>query len=159
MAGQADVSFGRPTAVRCSDMVRTTLTVRTPGEGFFDMTHAVAAWLGEVSAEEGMLHLFCRHTSASLTIQENADPDVLHDLLSSLRKLAPQGAPYRHSVEGPDDMPAHIRTMLTASDLSVPVGGGGMMLGTWQGIYLVEHRSRPHSREIVASFVGRLADA
>jgi secondary thiamine-phosphate synthase enzyme len=101
-----------------------------------------------------MLFAFCRHTSASLTVQENADPDVLHDLGTALDRLAPRNAGYRHTVEGPDDMPAHIRTMLTATDLTIPVGRGRMLLGTWQAVYLVEHRDRPHTREIALTFIG-----
>ena len=106
-------------------------------------------------AREGALHLHVRHTSASLTIQENADPDVLADLMTALDGFAPQDAPYRHASEGPDDMPAHIRTMLTATSLTVPVIGGKLTLGTWQAIYLVEHRTAPHAREIVMQFVGK----
>ena len=98
--------------------------------------------------------LFLRHTSASLTIQENADPDVQTDLVSALDRLAPEDAPWIHDVEGPDDMPAHVKTMLTGVSLNVPVTGGMLALGTWQGIYLVEHRRRPHSREIVLQFIG-----
>lgn len=99
--------------------------------------------------------LFIRHTSASLTIQENADPDVLADLLTSLRRLAPADGGWRHTVEGPDDMPAHIKTMLTSVSLQIPVINGALALGTWQAIYLIEHRARPHSREVVMQFMGR----
>jgi secondary thiamine-phosphate synthase enzyme len=98
--------------------------------------------------------LFTRHTSASLTIQENADPSVLDDLLTALDRLAPQDGGWTHDTEGPDDMPAHIRTMLTSSSLQIPVAQGKLMLGTWQAIYLIEHRARPHRREIVAQFMG-----
>ena len=98
--------------------------------------------------------LFIRHTSASLTIQENADPDVLADLLTSLRRLAPADGGWRHTVEGPDDMPAHIKTMLTSVSLQIPVLDGALALGTWQAIYLIEHRARPHSREVVMQFMG-----
>ena len=98
--------------------------------------------------------LFIRHTSASLTIQENADPTVLVDLTTALNRLAPENAGWRHDTEGPDDMPAHIKTMLTATSLHVPVLGGALALGTWQAIYLVEHRARPHRREVVLQFIG-----
>ena len=106
------------------------------------------------SAASGLVTLFLRHTSASLTIQENADPDVLRDLVTALRRLAPADGGWRHTTEGPDDMPAHIKTMLTASSLQIPVIHGELMLGTWQAIYLVEHRARPHKREVVLQFVG-----
>ena len=98
--------------------------------------------------------LFLRHTSASLTIQENADPDVLRDLAETLERLAPRAARYHHRLEGPDDMPAHIKSMLTATSLGVPVAAGKALLGTWQAIYLVEHRDRPRSREVVLHFLG-----
>jgi secondary thiamine-phosphate synthase enzyme len=98
--------------------------------------------------------VFCRHTSASLTIQENADPDVRTDLMTALDRLAPRDVPYVHGIEGPDDMPAHIRTMLTDAVLTIPVVDGRLALGTWQGIYLIEHRDRPHRREIVLHLVG-----
>ena len=98
--------------------------------------------------------VFLRHTSASLTIQENADPDVQTDLVSALDRLAPEDAPWVHDVEGPDDMPAHVKAMLTGVSLNVPVLQGRLALGTWQGIYLVEHRRRPHSREVVFQFIG-----
>lgn len=134
---------------------QAVLTVRTPGESFTDVTREVAAFLAEAKAELGMAFVFCRHTSASLSIQENADPDVQTDLLSALHALAPQNRPWVHHLEGPDDMPAHVRTMLTDSHLGIPVRGGKLALGTWQGIYLVEHRARPHNREIVLAFSGK----
>lgn len=139
----------------------STLTVPTRGEGFIDITRAVAQFLKETGGGAGSVTLFIRHTSASLAIQENADPDVLADLVTALRRLAPADAGWRHSIEGPDDMPAHIRTMLTSCSLQVPVIDGSMTLGTWQAIYLIEHRARPHSREVVMQFVGskaKLAD-
>ncbi len=101
-----------------------------------------------------LVTLFCRHTSASLTIQENADPDVQTDLMTALDGFAPRGAPYVHGAEGPDDMPAHIRTLVTDSALNIPLVEGRLALGTWQGIYLIEHRDRPHRREIVVSVIG-----
>lgn len=130
--------------------------VSTGGEGFVDVTAAVTDWLRQTDAGDGLLTLFVRHTSASLTVQENADPDVLADLVDALRRLAPREGAYRHRVEGPDDMPAHIRAMLTAVSLSVPVRDGTPLLGTWQGIYLIEHRARAHRREIALHFAGTL---
>lgn len=135
-------------------LVSATLTVKTAGEGFVDVTADIAAFLEDAHAGEGMVTLFCRHTSASLTIQENADPTVLADLTTALRRLAPEGAGWRHDTEGADDMPAHIRTMLTSASLQVPVQRGRMALGTWQAIYLIEHRRDPHRREIVLQFSG-----
>ncbi len=132
------------------------MSVETKGPGFSDVTSAAAAWLGSIGARDGLLTLFNRHTSASLTIQENADPAVLQDLLEALERAAPRTVRYRHSTEGPDDMPAHIKAMLTAVSLGVPVTAGKMQLGTWQGIYLVEHRDRPHHREILLHYVGTL---
>jgi secondary thiamine-phosphate synthase enzyme len=134
-----------------------TLTVETRGAGFTDITRDVVAFLRECKAGEGVLTVFLRHTSASLTIQENADPDVQTDLLAALDKLAPQNAGYVHDTEGPDDMPAHIKTMLTDVSLTIPVRGGAPTLGTWQGIYLIEHRRAPHRREIVLQFLGAAA--
>ncbi|RFC62644.1 YjbQ family protein [Fulvimarina endophytica] len=134
-----------------------TLTVETRGRGLTDITRQVASELEAAGAVKGLVTLFIRHTSASLTIQENADPDVRHDLLAALDRLAPEGGDYVHTIEGPDDMPAHIKTMLTGTDLQVPFDRGRMMLGTWQGIYLAEHRARPHRREVVVNFIGELA--
>ena len=131
-----------------------TLTVETRGEGFTDITRDVARFVTETGAGEGVLLAFMRHTSASLTIQENADPDVRTDLVTALHRLAPQNAGWVHDTEGPDDMPAHVKAMLTGISLHVPVSGAKLALGTWQGIYLVEHRARPHRREIVLQFVG-----
>jgi secondary thiamine-phosphate synthase enzyme len=130
------------------------LTIETPGPGFTDRTAEVARFVAESGIRDGLLTAFCRHTSASLTIQENADPDVRADLMTALDRLAPRDAPYMHGVEGPDDMPAHIRTMLTGPSVSIPVGGGELALGTWQGLYLIEHRDRPHRREIVLHLLG-----
>jgi secondary thiamine-phosphate synthase enzyme len=130
------------------------LTIQTPGPGFTEMTEAVRGWVAESGIEDGLLTVFCRHTSASLTIQENADPDVQRDLMTALDRLAPRNAGYVHDTEGPDDMPSHIRTMLTGASLQVPVMGGRPALGTWQGIYLIEHRDRPHRREIVLHIAG-----
>lgn len=132
----------------------SVLTVPTRGEGFVDITSEVARFLKQASGRTGTVSLFIRHTSASLTIQENADPDVLADLMTSLRRLAPADGGWRHTVEGPDDMPAHIKTMLTSVSLQIPVIDGALALGTWQAIYLIEHRTRPHSREVVMQFMG-----
>lgn len=130
------------------------LRIATRGPGCTEFTAEVAGWLREIGAAEGMVHLFIRHTSASLLIQENADPDVQRDLIDALRRLAPEGAHYRHDSEGPDDMPAHIKAMVMPVTLSVPVLAGRPRLGTWQGIYLVEHRARPHAREVALHFLG-----
>ena len=119
-----------------------------------DLTGEVASFIEEAQAREGVLTLFIRHTSASLTIQENADPSVLVDLTTALKRLAPEDAGWIHDSEGPDDMPAHIKAMLTATSLQIPVLDGALALGTWQAIYLIEHRSRPHRREVVLQFAG-----
>jgi secondary thiamine-phosphate synthase enzyme len=134
--------------------VTSQLAVQTSGRGFVDLTAEVAKFVRDAAAQEGAVMLFIRHTSASLTIQENADPSVLDDLLTALARLAPENAGWTHDTEGPDDMPAHVKTMLTATSLHVPVLHGELALGTWQAIYLVEHRSRPHRREIVLQFAG-----
>jgi secondary thiamine-phosphate synthase enzyme len=143
-------------AVTADALVTSVLTVQTTGAGFVDLTAEVARFAKEAAASEGAVVLFVRHTSASLTIQENADPTVLDDLMTALDRLAPQDSGWRHDTEGPDDMPAHVRTMLTATSLHVPVLKGELALGTWQAIYLIEHRARPHRREIVLQFMGRV---
>jgi len=130
------------------------VTVATPGPGFTDITEAVADFVAESGLRSGLVSVFCRHTSASLTIQENADPDVRVDLMTALDGFAPRHGQYVHSMEGPDDMPAHIRTMVTDSGLTIPVRDGRLALGTWQGIYLIEHRDRAHRREIALHAVG-----
>ena len=135
------------------------IAVQTPGQGFTNVARLIADWLDRINAVDGVLTVFLRHTSASLVIQENADPDVLRDLTDSLNQLAPQSHHYRHNSEGPDDMPAHIKTMLTASSLTIPVRGGQIYLGTWQGIYIVEHRARPHRRTMALHFQGSLSTA
>ena len=127
-----------------------TLELRTRGKGLYPFTRDVAKWIASLDASDGLLTIFCQHTSASLMIQENADPDVVLDLKDYFERLAPERDPdYRHTAEGSDDMPAHIRTALTQTSLGIPVIGGRMALGTWQGIYLFEHRSTPHRRSIV----------
>jgi secondary thiamine-phosphate synthase enzyme len=130
------------------------LGVQTPGAGLCEITREVAAWVGEQGMTTGLLSLFCRHTSASLVIQENADPDVRRDLEDWVAGLAPESAAYRHQDEGPDDMPAHLRAALTGVQLSVPLIDGRLALGTWQGIYLFEHRRRPHRREVALHVLG-----
>jgi secondary thiamine-phosphate synthase enzyme len=130
--------------------VHHILEVRTRGKGLYPFTREVAAWVASTKAETGLLTLFIQHTSASLVIQENADPDVVLDLADFFERIAPEGDPrYRHDTEGPDDMPAHIRTALTGTSLSIPVIGGRMALGTWQGIYVFEHRSGAQRRSVV----------
>jgi len=132
-----------------------SLAVNARGSGLIEITGEVAAWLADQSVHQGLLTLFIRHTSASLLIQENADPDVQHDLESFFRKLAPEDPSlYRHGTEGPDDMPAHIKAALTQSQLSIPVSDGRLALGTWQGIYLFEHRTAPQRREILLHLIG-----
>lgn len=138
-------------------MTLLRLTVQTGGPGCHDITDRIAGWLGKIAAAEGVVTVFLRHTSASLLIQENADPDVQRDLLAWLDRLAPPAdAPsmgwITHRAEGPDDMPAHIKAAVLPTSLQIPVAGGRMALGTWQGIYLVEHRRAPHRREVVAKF-------
>lgn len=132
-----------------------TLTVSTHGQGLYEITGDVADWLQRQEPSSGLLTLFCRHTSASLTIQENADPDVCRDLETFFRRLVRDDPSlYRHTAEGPDDMPAHIRSALTGVQLSIPVHRSRMTLGTWQGIYLFEHRKQPHTRAIVLHYLG-----
>jgi len=149
MAKLSDVRSATPEIVATA-----TLTVETRGEGFTDITRDVAKFIDEAEAGEGVLLAYMRHTSASLTIQENADPDVRTDLVTALRRLAPENAGWVHDTEGPDDMPAHIKAMLTGISLHVPVAAGRLALGTWQGICLIEHRARPHRREVVLQFIG-----
>ncbi|HEX4506607.1 MAG TPA: secondary thiamine-phosphate synthase enzyme YjbQ [Alphaproteobacteria bacterium] len=132
-----------------------TIAFTTGGRGFTDITTHAVGFVREQGIETGLLTVFCRHTSASLLIQENADPDVLRDLETFFRKLAPEGDHYRHADEGPDDMPGHIRSALTQPSLSIPVVNGRPALGTWQAIYLYEHRARPHRREIVLHVIGQ----
>jgi len=136
------------------DQANHTLLVRTNGPGFTEITAEVRAWLDAIGARDGLLTLFIAHTSASLTIQENADVDVRLDLKDALDGLAPQGVQYRHGSEGPDDMPAHIKAMLTSVSLSIPVIEARTALGVWQGIYVIEHRERPHGRKVELHFIG-----
>jgi len=155
MPAPKSVSRTPPSIVSAATIVSSRLTVQTSGRGFLDLTAEVAGFVRDAGAIEGVVTLFIRHTSASLTIQENADPTVLVDLTTALDRLAPEHAGWRHDTEGPDDMPAHIKTMLTATSLQIPVLDGDLALGTWQAIYLIEHRARPHRREIVLQFAGR----
>ena len=131
------------------------LSIPTSRRGLVDITRPVSAWVGDCRLQTGLATLFCRHTSASLVIQENAAPEVRADLEAYFDRLAPEGAHlYAHNDEGPDDMPAHIRAALTGVQLSIPLIGGRLALGTWQGIYLFEHRRAPHRREIAMHVIG-----
>jgi secondary thiamine-phosphate synthase enzyme len=143
---------------RVETIASAVLSVETSGEGFFEITRDVARFLEQVKARDGAVLIYLKHTSASLVIQENADPDVQIDLVAALKRLAPADAGWVHGVEGPDDMPAHIKSMLNGVSLQIPVAGGELGLGTWQGIYIAEHRARAHQREVVLQFLGRCAD-
>lgn len=148
---------GRLSAVTKVDaelIAHASLRLDTRGPGLTDITGEARQFVGQLDAGDGALLVFLRHTSASLTIQENADPDVQTDLIAALDRLAPEGPHWVHDTEGPDDMPAHVKAMLNGVSLHVPVIGGALALGTWQGIYLVEHRARPHSREVIFQFIG-----
>ena len=141
-------------STRVETIARGALAVQTSGEGFVEITREVARFLQQIEARDGVVLLYLRHTSASLVIQENADPDVQTDLVTALKRIAPADAGWVHDTEGPDDMPAHIKAMVNGVSLHVPVAGGKMVLGTWQGIYVAEHRARPHRREVVLQFLG-----
>ena len=132
----------------------TTLHVQTQGTGFIAITSNAVKFIDQVRAGDGILLIYLRHTSASLAIQENADPDVQADLITALDRLAPENAQWIHDVEGPDDMPAHVKAMLNGVSLHIPVVAAKLGLGTWQGIYVIEHRRRPHSREVILQYVG-----
>jgi secondary thiamine-phosphate synthase enzyme len=152
-------------AARLSDIVcvtpdmiaRASLTIETRGSGLLEFTRDAAHFLSRCGAGEGLLTVFVRHTSCSLTIQENADPDVRRDRVTALDRLAPENAGWVHDTEGPDDMPAHVKAMLTGASLGIPVADGRMLLGTWQGLYLIEHRAAPHRREVALQFTGMRA--
>lgn len=132
-----------------------TLRIETHGQGLTEFTREVTRVVKASRIDTGLAHVFCRHTSASLLIQENADPDVQRDLLAFFKRLVPDGDPlFIHRAEGPDDMPAHVKSALTQTTLSIPIASGRLLLGTWQGIYLFEHRASPHAREIVVHVVG-----
>jgi len=131
-----------------------TLRVRTSRRGLKDITDEIQSWLRSQTVQTGLLTVFCRHTSASLLIQENADPDVQKDLQDFFAHLAVSGPRFRHTAEGPDDMPSHIRSALTQTSLGIPIQQGRLALGTWQGIYLFEHRDAPHRREVMLHMFG-----
>ena len=133
----------------------TILSFDTRGRGLTDITGAIGGWLEDTGVEQGLLTLLCRHTSASLLIQENAAREVRGDIVAWLDRLAPENAAYAHDDEGPDDMPAHLKATLTGVNLQVPVIGGRMALGTWQGIFLAEHRRMPHRRQIAIHVIGQ----
>ena len=136
-------------------MASHRLQVSTRGKGLYEITGQMASWLDTAALRSGLLTVFVQHTSASLTIQENADPDVVHDLNTFFNRLVPEdNRLYRHTCEGPDDMPAHIRAALTLTQLSIPVEHGRMALGTWQGVYLFEHRAAPHRRSVLLHLIG-----
>ena len=130
------------------------LTVDTHGKGLVEITEPVCRWVASQRIGTGLLTIWCRHTSASLLVQGNADPNVRADLETFFQRLVPENAAYRHQDEGPDDMPAHIKAALTQTQLGIPVEGGKPVLGTWQGIYLFEHRAAPHKRELVLQLIG-----
>jgi secondary thiamine-phosphate synthase enzyme len=135
--------------------MRAAIEIPTQGAGLYEFTHRAEAFVQESGLQDGLLTVFCRHTSCSLLIQENADPDVQVDLQGFFRRLVPEGMDWIiHRSEGPDDMPAHIKVALTQTSLSVPVAGGATLLGTWQGLYLFEHRARPHRRQVVLHLLG-----
>ncbi|WP_198960232.1 secondary thiamine-phosphate synthase enzyme YjbQ [Bradyrhizobium canariense] len=154
MTSAKSITRSALSSVQATTIASSLLTVQTPGRGFTDLTAEAAKFVAEAGARDGALTLFVRHTSASLTIQENADPSVLVDLTAALSRLAPENAGWTHDAEGPDDMPAHVKTMLTQTSVHVPVLSGKLALGTWQAIYLIEHRARPHRREVVLQFLG-----
>ena len=130
-----------------------TISIKTKGKGLYEITEELRKLIQRSKFSSGVLHLFIQHTSASLVVQENADPDVRGDLVDYFDRLAPENTGYRHSAEGPDDMPAHIKTALTASNLCIPVADGRLMLGTWQGIYVFEHRASSQTRNVVLTFI------
>jgi secondary thiamine-phosphate synthase enzyme len=131
-----------------------SLSVRAPSRGLYEITHEIADWTAKTAIADGLLTLFCRHTSASLVVQENAAPAAPRDLETYFERLAPEGGPYEHDDEGPDDMPAHLRSALTQTQLSIPVQNGRMALGTWQGIFLFEHRRNTPERQIALHLIG-----
>ncbi|MGE5366051.1 MAG: secondary thiamine-phosphate synthase enzyme YjbQ [Betaproteobacteria bacterium] len=144
-------------SINADSIATASLSVDTSGEGFFEITAEVTRFVKQIGARDGAVLIYLRHTSASLVIQENADPDVRTDLVTALRRLAPANAGWAHDAEGPDDMPAHVKSMLNGVSLQIPVSGGDLALGTWQGIYVAEHRTSPHRREVVLQFCGSCA--
>ena len=153
------LQLSKATRVAPDLLATASLSVGTDGVGFYEITREVAQFVANSGALNGTVLLYIRHTSASLVIQENADRDVRVDLTMALKRLAPTDAGWVHDAEGPDDMPAHVKTMLTGVSLHVPVIGGALALGTWQGVYVAEHRTQPHVREVVLQFLGRGRDA
>jgi secondary thiamine-phosphate synthase enzyme len=144
---------------RLETIASATLAVETSGEGFFEITRDITRFLNEIDAHDGVVLLHLRHTSASLVIQENADPDVQTDLVTALKRIAPDNAGWIHDSEGPDDMPSHIKAMVNGVSLHVPVASGKLALGTWQGIYVAEHRAQPHRRDVIVQFLGACGSA
>jgi secondary thiamine-phosphate synthase enzyme len=146
-------------STKADSIATARLSVETSGEGFFEITAEVTRFLKQIGARDGAVLIYLRHTSASLVVQENADPDVRADLVTALRRLAPANAGWVHDVEGPDDMPAHVKSMLNGVSLQIPVSEGDLALGAWQGIYVAEHRTSPHRREVVLQFCGSCANS
>ncbi len=142
------------TSIDAPSVASVVLMIETAGTGFHEITAEAARFLKDIAAADGVLLIFLRHTSASLVIQENADPDVRTDLVTALDRLAPEDAGWVHELEGADDMPAHVKSMIGGVCLHVPVSAGALGLGTWQGIYVAEHRKAPHRREVVLQFIG-----
>jgi secondary thiamine-phosphate synthase enzyme len=156
---RASTELSAVCTARIETIASATLALETAGEGFFEITREVARFLSEIKARDGVVLLYLRHTSASLVIQENADPDVQTDLVTALKRIAPDNAGWIHDSEGLDDMPSHIKAMVNGVSLHVPVAGGKRALGTWQGIYVAEHRARPHRREVSLQFLGSCGPA
>lgn len=146
-------------STKADSIATARLSVETSGEGFFEITAEVTRFLKQIGARDGAVLIYLQHTSASLVVQENADPDVRTDLVTALRRLAPANAGWVHDVEGPDDMPAHVKSMLNGVSLQIPVRDGDLALGTWQGIYVAEHRTSPHRREVILQFCGSCANS
>jgi secondary thiamine-phosphate synthase enzyme len=146
-------------STKADSIATARLSVETSGEGFFEITAEVTRFLKQIGARDGAVLIYLRHTSASLVIQENADPEFRADLVTALRRLAPANAGWVHDVEGPDDMPAHVKSMLNGVSLQIPVSEGDLALGAWQGIYVAEHRTSPHRREVVLQFCGSRANS
>ena len=146
-------------STKADSIATARLSVETSGEGFFEITAEVTRFLKQIGARDGAVLIYLQHTSASLVVQENAEPDVRTDLVTALRRLAPANAGWVHDVEGPDDMPAHVKSMLNGVSLQIPVSDGDLALGTWQGIYVAEHRTTPHRREVILQFCGSCANS
>ncbi|MGB5185192.1 MAG: secondary thiamine-phosphate synthase enzyme YjbQ [Xanthobacteraceae bacterium] len=146
-------------STKADSIATARLSVETSGEGFFEITAEVTRFLKQIGARDGAVLIYLQHTSASLVVQENADPDVRTDLVTALRRLAPANAGWVHDVEGPDDMPAHVKSMLNGVSLQIPVRDGDLALGTWQGIYVAEHRTTPHRRKVILQFCGSCANS